>query len=343
MGNVNIAVIGAGRMGQLHANNFAKKTNKSKVIAVADQNKKLAKQLSQEIGAKMYTNIQDILDIDAVDAVCIATPVSTHKKIIIKALKANKHVFCEKPLTLKVDDAYEIMKAVKDSKCYFQLGFMRRFDEDFMAAKEKLQEGIIGTPVFIRSSGRDPGLPPVPGWGSRPKECGDISFELCSHDYDSMRWLLNDDIKKVFAQAAILSSKDVAVKCDGTMINDSIVVSLEFNRGAFGSIDGLLNIKYGYDARVEIVGEEGIIIIGGINYKNIIYGGKDKLLKFPSAPSFVDRFKHAYDEEAQHFIDCIVKGEFPKVGAEDGLHAVKVASAVNRSIELKQPVLIEEN
>ena len=340
MDNINIAIIGTGRMGTLHGVNFSRKVSKSRVVAVVDQNRQLAEKLGSELAVKTYVDIDDVLALPGVDAICISTPIGTHKQFCLKALKAKKHVLCEKPLTLTVTDAEEVVGAVQNSGCFFQIAFMRRFDDGFEAAKKKLAEGIIGEPVFIRSTGRDAGLPPVPGWGSDPDACGDISFELCSHDYDSMRWLMADEVKKVYAQAGILSSKDIAKKF-GRMINDTLVVSMEFNRGAFGSVDGLLNIKYGYDARVEIVGNEGVILIGGLQHTNITWGNKNKVLSFPASPSFIDRFSYAYVREAQHFVDCIIEGRKPAVSAEDGLAAVKIAVAVNQSIKTGKAVNLD--
>lgn len=341
MTNVNIAIIGAGRMGWLHAGNYANTINNSKVVAVVDQNKALAQKMGNEFGIEVYTDIEDILKLSALDAICISTPIGTHKEISLRALAAKKHVFCEKPLVLTLSDAIEIVEAVESSGCCYQIGFMSRFDDSFEAAKKKIYQGVVGTPVFIRSTGRDPGLPPVPGWGANPKACGDISFELCSHDYDRMRWLMDDEVKKVYAQAGILSSKDVAAKCGGKMINDTLVVNMEFTKGALGSVDGLLNIKYGYDARVEIVGDEGVIAIGDMGHINVVYGNRDKYISVPTAPSFIDRFRYAYIKEAQHFIDCIIAGKKPRVGAKDGLEAVKIASAVNQSIESGQSVILD--
>ncbi|WHH58508.1 Gfo/Idh/MocA family oxidoreductase [Petroclostridium sp. X23] len=341
MNNVNVAVIGAGRMGWLHAGNFHGKVSKGKVAAVVDQNKESADKLGSHLGAEVFSQVDDILMRPDIHAICISTPIGTHKELSLKALKAKKHVFCEKPLTLTVADAEEIAAAVKESGCCYQLGFMSRFDDAFEAAKEALEQGVVGTPVFIRSTSRDPGLPPVPGWGANPEACGDISFELCSHDYDRMCWLMDDKVRKVYAQAGILSSKDVAARCGGKMINDTLVINMEFCKGALGSVDGLLNIKYGYDARVEVVGDEGVIVIGDMGHVDVISANKSKKLSVPASPSFIDRFKHAYVKEAQHFIDCIIEHRNPKVGAEDGLQAVKIAAAVNKSIQLGQSVLID--
>jgi myo-inositol 2-dehydrogenase/D-chiro-inositol 1-dehydrogenase/scyllo-inositol 2-dehydrogenase (NAD+) len=338
--DINIAVIGAGRMGTLHSRNFAKRVSRSRVTSILDSDRALAEKLASELNAAAFTDIDTMLSSADIDAVCISTPIATHKEFSLKALKAKKHVLCEKPLTLTVEDAQEIIAARDNSGCFFQLAFMRRFDDSFIAAKQKLDQGLIGEPVFIRSSGRDPGLPPVPGWGSDPDACGDISFELCSHDYDSMQWLLGSNIKKVYAQAGILSSKDVAAKLD-KMINDTIVINAEFESGTLGSIDGLLNIKYGYDARVEIVGDEGIIFIGDPRHMDVTWGGREKVLTFPTCPAFSDRFSQAYVKQAQHFIDCIIENKTPIVGAEDGLSAVKVALAVNESIKSGNSVIIE--
>jgi len=335
--NVNLAIIGAGRMGKLHANNF-NHIHSSNVAAIVDTQEELGKKLANDVDAVYYNDFQKALEDENIDAIVIATPILTHKKFIIEGIKAGKHVFCEKPLTLTMENANEIKEVIENKNKKFQLAFMRRFDEDFLFAKNKIKEGAIGTPVFIRSTGRDPGLPPVPGWGAEPEKCGDISFELCSHDYDSMRWIMDDEVTEVYAKSDILSSHEEAELTGGKMISDTLVISLQFSRGALGSVDGLLNIKYGYDARMEIVGDQGVLLVGTPNYNNVILGTNEKVLESISSPSFIDRFKDAYVKEAEHFIDCILNDEEPKVGIKDGLEAVRIAYKVNQSIDLNKPV-----
>jgi len=276
--NVNLAIIGAGRMGKLHANNF-NHIHSSNVAAIVDTQEELGKKLANDVDAVYYNDFQKALEDENIDAIVIATPILTHKKFIIEGIKAGKHVFCEKPLTLTMENANEIKEVIENKNKKFQLAFMRRFDEDFLFAKNKIKEGAIGTPVFIRSTGRDPGLPPVPGWGAEPEKCGDISFELCSHDYDSMRWIMDDEVTEVYAKSDILSSHEEAELTGGKMISDTLVISLQFSRGALGSVDGLLNIKYGYDARMEIVGDQGVLLVGTPNYNNVILGTNEKVLK----------------------------------------------------------------
>ncbi|GIQ62077.1 scyllo-inositol 2-dehydrogenase (NAD(+)) [Paenibacillus cisolokensis] len=340
MNKIGIAVIGAGRMGRLHAWNFYRYVADCKVAAVCDANAQAAKALAGELGAKAYADTAELLQSEEVDAVVITTPVLTHKAIAVQALEAGKHVFCEKPLTLQLEDAQEIVRKVEETGKVFQLGFMRRFDRGYEAAWQKVREGAIGTPVFIRSTSRDPGLPPVPGWGCYPEKSGDISFELCSHDYDSIRWLMNDEVDTVFAQAAVLSSQKELRLCGGQMMNDTIAATLRFKRGALGTVEGLLNIKYGYDARTEIIGDEGVISIGQMNYIDIATATSDRQIKLPAAPSFTDRFAEAYVKEARHFVDCIRSGSAPLVGACDGLKAVKIAHAANLSVQQGMPVQV---
>ena len=333
---VGIGIVGAGRMGCLHAFNLSKFGT---IVAVADAKPKLAQELANQYGAEPYDNYMSLVRNRNVDAVCICTPVVMHKEIVLEALDAKKHILCEKPLTLTVDDANIICEAIDKSGIVFVMGFMRRFDEDFMQSKKEIMRGKIGNIVYIRSSGRDPGLPPVPGWGSDPDKCGDISFELCSHDYDSIQWLLSSDIKRVYAKAGILSSAVLARKYK-KMINDTLVVVVEFDNGALGSIDGLLNIKYGYDARVEVVGEKGMIGIGSLQRHGFFMAGTDKLVSMKTPVSFFDRFAKAYTAEAKHFVNCIINGDRSLAGAVDGLKAVRVASAVNESIKTGRQVSV---
>ncbi|MFE4140440.1 Gfo/Idh/MocA family oxidoreductase [Peribacillus sp. YIM B13472] len=338
MKKINIAIIGAGRMGQLHAKNFEYFVYGANIKAVCDQEKALAQKLAIEVEGEVYSDVSVLLLDESIDAVVITTPVQTHKTFVLQALEAGKHVFCEKPLCLNIEDANDMYQKAKETKKVFQVGYMRRFDKGYETAKQKISEGAIGTPVFIRSTSRDPGLPPVPGWGCFPEKSGDISFELCSHDYDSIRWLLDDEVESVFGQAAVLSSIKEKEICGGTMMNDTIALTLKFSRGALGTVEGLLNIKYGYDARTEIIGDEGVISIGQMNYIDVVTGTSEHKISLPTAPSFTDRFAEAYIKEGQHFIDCILNGQTPIVGVRDGLEAVKIAAAVNKSIQLAAPV-----
>lgn len=337
---LSIAIIGAGRMGALHGTNFAKRVPGAAVRMVVDSNRAMAEKLAAELGASASDRFEDALGSPEIDAIVISTPVFTHKEFCIKAAAAGKHIFCEKPLTLNSSDADEIVAAVKASGVKFLMAYMTRFDRSFEAGKARLEQQVVGNPVFVRSTGRDPGLPPVPGWGSDPEACGDISFELCSHDYDRLRWLLRDEVKQVYARAGILSSQEIAKQCGGKMINDTLVVMLEFTRGALASVDGLLNIKYGYDARVEVVGDQGLLSIGDVKYVDVGVAGPGKAYAAAVAPSFIDRFHEAYIKEAQHFVDCILLDRPCRVTVDDGAAAVRIAHAVNQSIRTGQPITL---
>jgi len=327
-------------MGIKHGTNFAKYVHGSQVAYVVDSDRERADKLAAELGTRSAYDVDAVINSPDVDAVVISTPIFTHKEFCLKAAAAGKHIFCEKPLALTERDAEEIVEAVDRAGVKFLIAFMSRFDRSFELAKEKLEQNAIGTPVFVRSTGRDPGLPPVPGWGSDPEACGDIAFELCSHDYDRMRWLLNDEVKSVYARAAILSSKDVAAKCGGKMINDTLVVLVEFTRGTLAAVDGLLNIKYGYDARVEVVGDQGFISVGDVRYVDVGVATGSKEYRVGVAPSFLDRFYEAYIKEAQHFVDCILHDLPTRANARDGLEAVRIALAVNESIKSGRPVTL---
>jgi len=338
---IRIGIVGAGRMGRIHAQNLLDHAPRATIVAVADETEDLAATLDQKTGAVAFTDHRELLRRAEVDAILVCTPLFTHKRIVLDALAAGKHVFCEKPLALSLEENEEICQAVEGGDRIFQMAFMRRFDRAFVSCKQKLQQGAIGRPVFVRSSGRDPGLPPVPGWGSDPALCGDIAFELCSHDFDSLQWLLGSDIKLVYARASILSALEAARASGGKMINDTIVICLEFENGALGSIDGLLNIKYGYDARVEVVGDAGLLCIGDMRDQPLLWGTADKQLCSPAAASFADRFAPAYVEQIRHFLHCVATGDSPRVGVQDGLKAAKVAAAVNESIKSGRSALVE--
>lgn len=342
MKTIKMAIIGAGRMGKLHAKNFSSLAH-CDVSVIVDDELKEANKLSKRVKAEPYGNYEKALSEKKLDAVCISTPVMTHEDFIIKAINSNLHVFCEKPLTLQVESAERISKKVNESNQKFLLGFMSRFDKDFMDVKKLIEKRELGEPTYIRSIGRDPGLPPIPGWGLRPEECGGISFELCSHDYDRISWLMGDEIREVYARGDILASKEKAEKYNKNMINDSLVVSVKFDNGKLGVVEGFLNVKYGYDAKVEVVCEEGAIEAGGTVMDNLTLSKRNKKMENKTSDSFIERFHNAYINEAKHFIECILKDEPPKVSVEDGVQAVKVAIKVNESLKRKTPIKLVEN
>jgi myo-inositol 2-dehydrogenase/D-chiro-inositol 1-dehydrogenase/scyllo-inositol 2-dehydrogenase (NAD+) len=225
-------------------------------------------------------------------------------------------------------------KAIKRNNVKFQIGFMRRFDQNFLKAKKIIDQGEIGNPILIKSVGRGPGLPPQ--WYCDVKRSNGLLAEVNSHDFDSLRWLIGSDYEQVYALAD--NFKCPQYKEEYPDFYDTAAVSLRFKNGVLGLIDGCCPATYGYDARMEILGTEGMLQIGSQQASSVlVWNNKSQLIKEGNR-SWRILFKDAYLEEDKHFANCILNNEEPKVSIEDGKKAIEIVIAANKSIKTGQPV-----
>ena len=334
---VGICLVGVGRAGAVHGKNYSGCIIGAKVVAVVDAVPEAAAKAAEEYGAEnWYTDHKEALKQKDVDAVVISTPTFTHAKITIDAAEAGKHVFCEKPMTLTLREADEMIAAARKACVKLQMGFMRRFDAEFQVAKQKIEEGIIGKPSIIKSTGRGPGMPPP--WACDPKTAIGMLAEVNSHDFDSVRWLMGSDIKRVYAEVEAIAVPELKDKYPD--FYDNAVVTLRFANGSLGLIDSGCPVKYGYDARVEVLGTEGVMLIGELKYQAVVICKKETGVYTSTFPSWRDRFKEAYLEEDKHFIDCIINDKNPLVSGEDGRTALEAVLAATKSFKEGKPVTL---
>jgi len=331
---VKVCVVGAGRTGRVHSTNIASRIPLAELVAVVDQVVEAAKSLAGDFGVNYYASLSEALKKEDFDAVFITTPTFTHRDLAVEAAEAGKHVFCEKPMALTLKEADEMISAARKNNVKLQIGFMRRFDPEFKKAKSLIDEGVIGKPVLIKSVGRGPGLPPK--WALDPKTGLGMVAEVNSHDFDSLRWLMGDEFKSIYADADALLRPDVAKDFPG--FHDVVAVIARFQRGGMGVIDGGCPVGYGYDARVEVLGTEGLITIGEIQGTSILICHKDKKMTAEPFQSWRDRFREAYVAEAESFIKSIIEDREPEVTGEDGRKALEAALAAIQSIKEHKPV-----
>lgn len=331
---VGICLIGAGRAGAVHAVNYSERVPTSRVTAVVDVVQENMMRIAEEYNVKGYTSHEEALKQEDVDAVVISTPTFTHAKIAIDAAEAGKHIFCEKPMALTLKEADAMIAAARKAGVKLQIGFMRRFDVEFQYAKQMVEEGVIGKPSIIRSTGRGPGLPPL--WACDPKTSIGMLAEVNSHDFDSVRWLMGSDIKRVYAEVEAIAAPELKEKYPG--FYDRAVVTLRFANNSLGLIDGGCPVKYGYDARVEILGTEGVMFVGELKYRAVVICKKETGVYTSTFPSWRNRFREAYLEEDKHFINCIINDKDPLVTGEDGRAALEAVIAATKSIKEERPI-----
>jgi len=334
---VGICLVGVGRAGAVHGKNFSERIINSKVVAVVAYHRESAMKAAEEYGTKnWYTDHKEALKQKDVDAVVISTPTFTHANVTIDAAEAGKHVFCEKPMTLTLKEADAMMAATRKAGVKLQMGFMRRFDAEFQSAKQKLEAGVIGKPATIKSTGHGPGVPPP--WACDPKTSIGMLAEVNSHDFDSVRWLMGSDIKRVYAEVEAIAMPELKEKYPD--FYDRALVTLRFANGSIGLIDSACPVRYGYDARVEVLGTEGIMLIGELKYQAVVVCKKETGVYTSTFPSWRDRFREAYFEEDKHFIDCIINDKNPVASGEDGKTALEAVLAATKSFKEGKPVTL---
>ena len=338
MSQLRIVMVGAGRAGLVHAQNLTEHIPDALVVAVVDDEPDRAKSLARRVGATSYhTTLDEALEQTRFDAVVISTPTFSHRNFAMLAAGAGKHVFCEKPMALTVDECDDMIHAARRSEVALQIGFMRRFQDEFVEARRRIAAGDVGEPMVIKSLTRGPGLPPPWAWDL--KKSNGMLAEVNSHDFDCVRWLVGSDITRVYAETANMKGASRGVETAN--FYDNAVVALRFANGAVGTIDGTCPADYGYDARVEIVGSEGLLIVGDLRGQPIVEArNRDVGAITPLHRTWPDRFEQGYRNEMRYFVDVALSGERPAVTGEDGRHAVSAVQAANRSWMEERPVTL---
>ena len=238
---LNLGVIGLGRLGSLYAGYCANRLSQANLVAVSDVREEVAQEQAELFGAsRWYKNYQELLEDQEVDAVLVVTPTSLHKKVVIDAARAGKAIFCEKPLSLSVDECFEIKDVVEQTGAFFQLGFMRRFDSAYVAAKQKIEDGTIGQRVQYKATSRDRVRPSLEFL--KPKHSGGLFVDMGIHDFDIARWFMGE-VKSVYTVAGVLAYPEMKEIDDV----DNAIVNMYFENGTLGAVDLSRNGIYGYD------------------------------------------------------------------------------------------------
>jgi len=335
MSSIKIGLIGAGRIGQLHAANLRHRVSGAEIVAVADVFSEAAKRCAQELSIPSASDDpRRILDDPKIEAVFICTSTDTHASLIEQAAEAGKHIFCEKPIALDLPTIDRALATVKRAGVLLQIGFNRRFDPNFHRAHDLVAEGKIGRPHVLRITSRDP-EPPPPEY---VKVSGGIFLDMMIHDFDMARYLMQDEVVEIYASGAVLIDPRIGELGDV----DTAVVTLRFKSGALGLIDNSRRAVYGYDQRAEVFGEKGTIVVSNPKPDTTVLSGSEGDRTSALYHFFTDRYMDAYVAEAESFIHAIEKGEPPLVSGRDGKIPVVMGYAAKRSLAENRPVRLEE-
>lgn len=335
-----ICLVGAGRVAKVHAASITQHVKGAELSAIVDPSSQALQATADQFEIdRRFHSLEQALESAEFDAVVITTPTFTHAALAVAAAQAGKHILLEKPMALNLHECDAILQAAQVNGVLLQLGFMRRFDPEFQAAAQRIKAGEIGRPMLVKSLTHGPGLPPA--WARDLKTSNGNLAEVNSHDWDCVRWLAGSNIQRVYVETA--NFKGAARGVDSEHFYDTAIVNLRFESGALGSISSVCPCDYGYDARVEIIGELGIMQIGEMQGQAVIVcTDRNQGLVTPIFRTWPQRFEWAYIREMAHFVDCIRTGSRPQVGGEEGRWAVAAVLAATRSFLDARPVTLQE-
>lgn len=332
---VNIGIIGAGRIGRVHAENLAYRIPEANVVAVADVFVEAAQRCAADLGiALAFKDHRAILDDRQIEAVVICSSTDTHAQFIEEAAAAGKHIFCEKPIDYDLTRIDRALQAVQQAGVKLQIGFNRRFDPSFKRVRDMVAEGKIGAPHIVHITSRDPAPPPV----EYIKVSGGIFLDMTIHDFDMARYLIGSEVEEVYATGGVMIDPKIGEAGD----IDTALVALRYANGAVGSIDNSRQAVYGYDQRVEVFGSQGGIIVTNRTPDNAVYSNAEGVHTAKPLYFFIERYTDAFVAEMKEFIGSVVADKAPSVTGIDGRIPVVMGLAAWKSYREHRPVKLSE-
>jgi predicted dehydrogenase len=334
MAKLGIGVVGVGTMGRQHAHNLRRLIPEAHLVAVADADLKRAEQVAAELEIEHFCNsVEGLAERKDVQAVVVVTPAKFHGAAMKVCIQAGKDIFCEKPFTLAVEEADEMLDLIEKTGIRVQVGHVRRYDPPNLKAKKRIDAGEIGDPVIFKSLARDPAPPPVSYMASGVN--GMFFQDSTVHEFDLGRWLMNDEIAEIHAFGAVLVYPELAQFND----IDTALLNMRFSRGTLGAVENYMQSGYGYDIRTEIVGSKGTIITGYLRQTAEVVLTSEGA-KTDVVDHFLVRFADGYLNEMRDFVHTILSDRAPKVDAFDGRQAVAAAAAAERSYREERTVQV---
>lgn len=333
---IKIGIIGAGRIGKVHTEGITKYVPNAQIKAIADpfMNDATA-EWAKSMGVKeIYKDYKEILNDKEIDAVLVCSSTDTHSPISVEALKAGKHVFCEKPIDHDLARIKKVLDTVKETGKKYQVGFNRRFDHNFKAIKDAVLAGKIGEPHVIRVTSRDPEAPPA----EYVKVSGGIFLDMTIHDFDMARYLSGSEVEEVYAAGAVLV--DPAIGEAGDI--DTAIITLKFANGALGVIDNSRRAAYGYDQRAEVFGSKGSVATANDALSTAVISTEEGISSEKPLYFFLERYMQSFAEEVRQFVEAIQNDTDVPVNANDGLQPVLIGLAAKKSLQEGRAVKLSE-
>ena len=333
---VRVGVVGLGRLGKRHATNLALRVPGAELVAACSPSADEREWAKATLGTKhLYADYAQLLAHPGLDAVFLVTPNTVHPEQIIAGLRAGKHVFCEKPLSLELDECIAVeAEAARHPRLKVMIGYVRRFDASYQDAQRKIASGAIGRPFLVRSQTTDMNDPSGFFVRFAPKS-GGIFLDMSVHDIDAARWLLGaPQPKRVFSVGTIAVHEGLA-ECGDV---DNGVAVCEFEGGAMATIYASRTMAHGHETTTEIVGTAGRLVVGRDGRLNQVEIADGHGIRTETTPTFWERFEDAFLRETVHFVDCVRFDRPPGLTLHDATEATRIGIALRTSLVERRAV-----
>lgn len=332
---LRFGVIGAGRIGPVHAENLAFRVPQAQLAAIADLKPEAAQAVAERCNIpRILSSGEEILADPGIDAVVICSPTDTHADLIVAAAKAGKHIFCEKPISLSLKEIDRALAAAEAAGVKLQVGFNRRFDSNFLRVRQGVASGEIGTPNLFHIVSRDPYPPPL----SYLRPSGGIFLDMMVHDFDMACFLMGEEVEEIYAAGAVMVDPGFAAEDDF----DTAVVLLHFNSGAIGTVDNSRKSTFGYDQRVEILGDKGKIAAENRYPNQVVVSGEKCVYSDLPYNFFMQRYTDSFAAEIQSFTESVLEDKPVAVTGAESRRPVLMALAAGKSRQEHRPVRLSE-
>ena len=329
---LKVGLLGAGRIGQVHAAVVAAHEG-SKLAAISDVYAPAAEELAAKYHAQVMSSDEIIAD-DAIDAVLIATSTDTHSDLIEAATQAGKAVMCEKPVDLSLERARACLEAVSATGRPVMIGFNRRFDPSFAAIRDSLAAGQIGKAELLSVTSFDPAPPPV----EYIKVSGGMFRDMMIHDFDMTNFIMGETPVSISASGACLVDPEIGRAGD----IDTAVVTLSYADGKLAVIKNSRRAAYGYDQRLELLGADGLLQAQNMLENTVVKSTGQGVISAKPTYFFIERYMPAYKAEWAAFVAAVQEGDDMPVSLQDGVQALAMAEAAQRSFDSSRPVRLAD-
>lgn len=331
---IKIGIVGLGRIGKVHLFNIQQLISGASVIAACSRSEKSLEYAKKHSVKGLFTSFDDMLSEGGIDAVIIASPTALHFEHLKLAIAAGKHIFCEKPIDLSIENVKEIKSLLDANPVKFMVGFNRRYDPNVLKIKKELNEGRLGAPQSVKIISRDPGPPPM----EYIKTSGGLFLDMAIHDFDLARYLMNSEITEVYSTASIFGDLPLETVEDV----DTAVTILKFKNKGFATIENSRNSTYGYDQRIEVFGEKGLLSAQNKSDDSVYFANNSGFHKPKPVGFFIERYKESYINILDSFVQCLEQNKDLELTFQDGLQSLAISLAAKKSSKQNRTVLLSE-